>query len=302
MASPFFDVSDRTILSLQGAEALDLLQRISTNDVSTVKPGNSMQTVLTNEKGRMVDVVSVLQLSGEKILIIGQSPGTQDTKLWIEKFIIMEDINITDVTSEFVHILLPHSNVISREQVAKGIAGEIIFFNEILGNEKLTHVLCGKESKGAVVVNLQAMGYEEQSGEDYEEFRISHGVPGRPNELSLGFNPLEAGLLPLVSWTKGCYIGQEVISRLDSYKKVQRRLVKMHLKDLPTALPETIYDDEKECGVITSALQLTGFGEYRGLGYLNTSATLPSGKAHFRKGNDRIEVSVEIPGLQPTIG
>ena len=61
--------------------------------------------------------------------------------------------------------------------------------------------------------------------------RVSFGIPEYGPELGEPFNPLEAGLIGSVDFTKGCYIGQEVVARLDSYKKVQKYLVSLRFVD-----------------------------------------------------------------------
>ena len=66
----------------------------------------------------------------------------------------------------------------------------------------------------------------------YDAFRISRGIPAFGAEISNAFNPYEAGLAHAISFTKGCYIGQEVIARLDTYEKVQRELVGLMFEEL----------------------------------------------------------------------
>lgn len=71
----------------------------------------------------------------------------------------------------------------------------------------------------------QNPGFNTSRSQLSEFSRIKLSLPRAPNELSEDNNPLELGLEKLISWNKGCYLGQEVISRLDTYDKVNRRLV-----------------------------------------------------------------------------
>ena len=59
-------------------------------------------------------------------------------------------------------------------------------------------------------------------------------LPKSPDQINSNYNPLELGLKNLISWNKGCYIGQEVISRLDSYDKVSRALVCLESAEGPS--------------------------------------------------------------------
>ena len=218
----FVDISDRAIVSLLGSESLDLLQRISTNDVAKLSTDGSVQTVLANEKGRIVEVVSVVDRSGVDLLVVGQSTDPQMMKEWIEKYIILEDITVEVLTGNLTHLMTYDSTEEMRDLTHRLTLEKCRVFEETLGSAKLGHVLAPLEFHGELTKWLLSIGFLESDLTDYERHRVTYGVPGFPSELSSSYNPLEAGLLHLVSFTKGCYIGQEVVARLDTYKKVQR--------------------------------------------------------------------------------
>ena len=71
----------------------------------------------------------------------------------------------------------------------------------------------------------EGLGLEPVGTEALDMLRIEHGVPTYGSELTEEVNPLEAGLVDFISFNKGCYIGQEVVARLNTYDKVQRQLV-----------------------------------------------------------------------------
>jgi folate-binding protein YgfZ len=78
---------------------------------------------------------------------------------------------------------------------------------------------------GALFDRLVAAGLVPIGEEAFSAVRVEAGIPLHGREISENANPLEAGLLSAVSFSKGCYIGQEVVARLNSYAKVQRLLV-----------------------------------------------------------------------------
>src|SRR4030095_4779257 len=78
-----------------------------------------------------------------------------------------------------------------------------------------------------------AYGTSPLGEEAYEMVRIEFGVPRFGRELTIDQNPLEARLDDAISWTKGCYVGQEVIARLDSRQKVSKLLVGLWLEPGP---------------------------------------------------------------------
>ena len=104
-----------------------------------------------------------------------------------------------------------------------------------------------------------------------EVARVRSGIPAAGTELTDSYNPLEAGLRSAVSFDKGCYIGQEVVARLNTYDKVSRRLVGMVIPaDALTVAGETpLYRGDKQAGVITSVAGLKGV-ETVALGYTKT--------------------------------
>ena len=291
--SHFVDVSERAIVSLVGTESLDLLQRISTNDVAKINAGGSAQTVLTNEKGRIVEVISVLDRGEDGLLAVGQSSDPVALKQYIEKYIIMEDIILEVLSDQMTHVMLFNSMQNIADVIHPSVLRECLIFDEAFSTVRLTHVVVGNAFRQVVLKELLAAGVVENSQSEYEEFRVLNGVPGFPGELSLLYNPLEAGLLPLVSFTKGCYVGQEVVARLDTYKKVQRRLVRLGMKDLPAELPEKIYHEGQEWGSLTSAVRLSGTLECRGLGYVRTGSELVPESLCFHKGTEAINLVVE---------
>jgi folate-binding protein YgfZ len=112
-------------------------------------------------------------------------------------------------------------------------------------------------------------GFAALSRSDYEALRIETGVPAFGNELNDSHNPLEAELESAVSFTKGCYIGQEVIARLHSYNKVQRKLCRVEGDAAGSvSAPALLTDGEKEIGTLTSAAIAPTTGKMIGLCYL----------------------------------
>ena len=89
------------------------------------------------------------------------------------------------------------------------------------------------------------------------------------------YNPLEVGLIGAIDFTKGCYIGQEVIARLDSYDKVQRYLSVLRFSAGAAVIVGTpLYQEGRQAGTVTS-LYRTPAGHLRGLGFVRTASAAP---------------------------
>jgi aminomethyltransferase len=111
----------------------------------------------------------------------------------------------------------------------------------------------------------------------FDYLRIEAGLPRYGRELTLDYIPLEANLWADVSFSKGCYIGQEIIARMESRGKLAKRLVKLR-PSAPITAGAAITADGKTVGTITSVAE--GWGGFVALGYVKT-AVLDAGSDLF---------------------
>jgi folate-binding protein YgfZ len=287
------DRSFLTKVRLVGADALDLLQRISTNDLATLQPGFGLQTVLTTEKGRVIDTATVYRLHDSSIMMICHAPPEMILG-WIQKFIIMEDVTLTDVTSAFslYSVFGPRAKKVVTLIGANGV-GLQGNSGLIETNPEAFEVIIGEAEPVSSGLNILVpvpssdflwrtmveggtpIGLKTCSVESLEICRVEHGVPIYGKELTEEVNPLEAGLEKFVSFTKGCYIGQEVIARLDTYKKLQKRLMGVALvQSAESPAPGSLVAaDGETIGRITSLVDSVLLGRKIALGYIRSGWT-----------------------------
>ncbi len=253
VATPRFyvDVSDRSLLALDGADGLDLLQRISTNDVAKLKIGEHAETILTTEKGRIVDLLVVFRVSADSLILAGASKENGQLSNWIGGFIVMEDARLSLLSDKRIQILVLN---LRDEEISSDLINHNVHVAKMnyLGPPQALFV-AEHGTKAFLQSFLERNGIPEATAAEYESYRILNAIPGFPNELSTQYNPLEVGLQSLVSFTKGCYVGQEVIARLETYQKVQKSLRRLRLSEIPAQLPSDLLSSEKEkVGVLTS--------------------------------------------------
>jgi folate-binding protein YgfZ len=285
------DRSFLTKVRLVGADALDLLSRISTNDLGNLQLGFGVQTVFTTEKGKVIDIVSVYRLRDSSIMLICHAPA-EGVVGWLQKFIIMEDVTVTDVTSAFslYSVFGPRTEkalaLIGVNHHELQGSGTIIETkteaNELIIGEAEPlspglNILVPVSSAGAlwkVLVDAGArIGLVPSSPGSLEIHRVERGFPVYGKELNKEVNPLEAGLQKFVSFTKGCYIGQEVIARLDTYKKLQKHLMGVVLVERAgTPGPGAFIVAKGETiGRITSAVDSILLGRKIALAYIRSA-------------------------------
>ena len=229
-------------LAIEGTEALDLLNRISTNKLLGLGKLEHRGTVLPTEKGKFLDLIDVVGIE-ESLMIRTLCMDSSSVKTWLDHFIIMEDVRVKDISDDWREVMLIGANVssivnsaihesdfIGKICLAKVDDEKVYFLRDLLFDE-IVRVWMPKSSLSAVVELLQIQGNEAKEVavidfEAFEFYRLLRGIPAPGFELTSDFNPLEIGLEKYIDFNKGCYIGQEVIARLNTYQKVQnRRLV-----------------------------------------------------------------------------
>ena len=134
------------------------------------------------------------------------------------------------------------------------------------------HVIVDRDAQARVWQALLEIGVVPLSDETYQILRVEAGQPEFGRELGDEYIPLEANLWNDVSFTKGCYTGQEIIARMESRQKLAKRLVGLRFDERVT-LPASLWIDDHEAGVVTSVVHSPALG-WIGLGYLKSSEGL----------------------------
>ena len=261
------------VLSLSGREAPDLLNRLSTNSLSALPERTPRRSVLTNEKGRIVDLIDVIR-SGDETYVLASDPAA--VAAWLRRYIIMEEIEVREISHLLETTLLMGAEIIDQAPLTNlggGGEGMTIVFEDDLWPFPLL--------KCVTPAGFFASGHFPLiPPESMEALRIACGVPAYGSELTGQVNPLEAGLHRYVSFSKGCYIGQEVIARIDTYDKLQRSLVGCSA-DAEITAGMTFYSAGVASGEVTSAARSPRTGVYHALGYVRQGRDLSVGPARI---------------------
>ena len=291
------DASYMGRLKATGEDGLDLLNRMSTNKVVDLGPGEGAVTVLTTDRGRIVDVLGVVN-QGEHVTLL-TSPGRQQAVIgWLDKYTIMEALQIEDASSETAMLALVGPNAAkllaladSHETMAKDSlsvetvqidGSDVLVVNQPMGELSRYWLITSPESARALWQHLTEAGAAPVGATAMDAVRVNLAVPEFGPELGEPYNPLEAGLIGSIDFTKGCYIGQEVIARLDSYKKIQKFLVSLSF-DMNTAVSpgDELLQDGHPVGTVTSVAPEATDGVLKGLGYVKAAMAIPGTKLNL---------------------
>ncbi len=257
-----FDLSGRTLLCLSGADRLRYLNGQVSQDLKKLKPGLALPACVTSAKGRLQAEIWVTQ-SGETLWVDAAPELREVLAARLERYIVADDVVIEDHTGRqgILHCvgLQPYGHPVLGEFPAVRA--------DRLGAEGWD-VLLPLERMEAV---RSALGGLVAGGADWEALRVFRGIPGWGAELDEETLPPEAGLEKThIDYHKGCYIGQEVISRLKSVGHVNRSLFRFH--GVSAALPGKgdelrTLDGAARAGEITS-VAADGKGGFWALGYV----------------------------------
>jgi len=279
--------SDLTRLVGNGPDLLPLLNRLSTGAVADLDEGEGRPTVLTTPKGRIVDRLFVHRVDRRKVLLVGGRDCGERVLSHIARYTFAERTELSDATAETVQFVLigPASERALSAVVADPPAAHHVLSASLAGQS--VHILgqdgfAGSgysivaESAAAGVVwdaLVEALGHERgvpAGRHALESYRLLRGIPTSGHELTEEHNPLEAGLEDAVSFDKGCYVGQEVVARLNTYEKVSRLIVGLEFPG-DAGLPETgtpLLLDGRTVGALTSAIVPPGSDRAIALAYV----------------------------------
>ena len=228
-------------LYISGADALDLLNRLTTNKLEDLPAGHACATVLTNGDARVIDLLELGALDDGLLCLT--SPGCQQTVVdWLDTYTFGEEIVVEDRTATTFQITLagPEARrVLESTGAAVGHleldrlcrtvvdGADVVVWRTRSGGAD-GYEIVGELPERDAVHNSLTVATPVSAGE-WEAYRIQNGMPAVGAEFGTFTNPLESRLLGAVSDDKGCYTGQEVIARLQTYRKVQRKLMAVSL-------------------------------------------------------------------------
>lgn len=268
------------LAKISGKDALDFLNRMSTNDLTDLKPGHYKKTVLTNDKGRLIDIIYVLN-NNEFSYLLTSDIYLDKVIAHLDKFVIMDDVvfeKISDSAKCYISFEAHHDN--NKFE----ITDNVISLQDNFRVEK--RMFIDINNVGIKIEDTTAL-----SKDEFEKIRIENLIPVAPNEINENINPVECGLNEYISYTKGCYIGQEVIARLDAQGKIPKQM-KMFSTDTNVNIDDKIYfelkDEKKECGFVTSYLSNVS----EGLCFIRSVSLNPEYKYFVNTNNNFIPIKI----------
>ncbi|EDY17458.1 folate-binding protein YgfZ [Chthoniobacter flavus Ellin428] len=285
------DFSERAQLMLTGPDRVRYLNGQVTSDVRKLSPGQTQMACVTTAKGKLcADIVITAQ---EDALYVDAEGSLREGLLArLERYIVADDVAIEDVSEKYalLHYLGAEPTISGAGKVASARRLGRVGWDLRLPREEF---VAARESllAGRVAVDAALA----------ETLRIEAGIPSWGRELDENTLPPEAGLDQThIDYHKGCYIGQEVISRLRSVGHVNRQLTGFIAEGAaPLAAGAQLFaaaDAPASLGVLTSVTYSFALEKPIALGYLKRGS--PTGALHARpEGTHGPEAIVHVQAL-----
>jgi tRNA-modifying protein YgfZ len=253
------DRSQRGKLAITGPDAAEYLQGQLTNDVEALAPGDGQYTALLDRKGHMQADMRVLRPAEEEILIDTEAEALPAVLRHLQMYSIGRDVSVADVGGEraILSLIGPRSAEVAGAPPLPQHACEAATVGGTaclaVGTRGGVDLIAAAADADRLMDFLREAGAAPVSAEAAEILRVETGVPRFGTEMGNETMPAEAGIVEdAVSFTKGCYIGQETVARLHYRGRPNRHLRGLRLS-APAEGGAAVRLGEKEVGRVGTA-------------------------------------------------
>jgi len=272
ISAAFYGYRPAAWLRVTGADAAGFLQGQFTNDLRLAAAGSAVYGLWLDQKGKVLADSFIGKGPGAEEFWVGSvaSPGAEIRRR-LEDYIIADDVIVEDASSEWSGVAL------LGEGTGGWLAGVpragIAFRGRRSSEENWEWIF---PSSAAAGVSAELAGARELETVELERRRILAGIPSVPADIGPRDLPNEGGLdADAISYTKGCYLGQEVMARLKSKGRIRRRLRRVSGRGPAPAVPAALWQGETLVGELRAAVSDEGKSGFVGLALLSVSSLRP---------------------------
>lgn len=313
-AAVLMDRSHEGRLILTGRDRLALPQRMSTNDLLSLAAGTGAPTLFTNPNGRILDRATIYAREDDALVLTEAGRGDA-LRMYLQRNIFFnDDMQIRDMASAARSFALhgpAADQVMAQFDPALAEAPAFAARQVDIGGISIT-ALRGKPVStalwtliapaeaaaaifDAVLQTGAAFGLRAAGSLTYNALRIRAGRPAPGRELTSDYIPLELGLWDEISFSKGCYTGQEIIARMESRRRLAKTIVTVTLS-APVDAPKALLAEGRNAGTLTSAVE-TPLGERLGIAVVRVAAARVGVELSTEDGT-RAQITA-LAGVQP---
>jgi len=280
----WLDLSARGRIVARGRDRARLLHSIASNDVKKLAPGTGCYAFLLNPQGRIQ--ADLLLFCFEDHFLIATEPELREKAArHIRKYVVADQVELEDVTEQTGEIGIEGPAAAAVLAAALSGAdlpacllpandfehanwGEAVVAKASLTGQPGFRVFCPEGGTAGLIRRLEAAGAKAAGREDARVVRIENGKPRYGDDIGEASLPQETQQMHAVSFTKGCYIGQEIVERIRARGHVNRKLRRVDLPGSDPAPAGSTIDVDGQPAEVTSSVYSPLFGRAIALAYV----------------------------------
>ena len=287
----FASLTDRAFLRVTGSDAARWLNGMVTNTVAPLKPGEGNYNFLLNAQGRIQGDALLFRdtnpAESAEFLLVTDAPQSDALQTHLDRFIIMDDVELTPTLTEASSLLLLGPEA-TRHLAALDLPnldplrlahadtphGPVLLFTTAPSALPRHHLRASAQTISALSAKLLEAGVPDIGADTLEQLRILEGIPRFGTDIRDRELPQETNQTHALHFAKGCYLGQEIVERIRSRGQVHRVFTAFRLQGEMPTLPAALEAEGKAVGELTSAVTvpLEGGPELLALGYCRREA------------------------------
>jgi aminomethyltransferase len=297
-AAAFIDLGPRGCIYVFGDDRARLLHAMTTNHIQQMQPGQTLYAFFLTAQGRIIADVNVLCLGDA--FVLDTEPETRATVFeHLDKYIIADDVTLEDRTGQ-VSVFAIEGPTSADALRSAGITAVpepnqwTPFGSGIAAGISATAAPAVRfflPPAEAAQIRAQ-LALPEATADEWNTVRVENAHPRYGVDFTASQIPHETQLLHAVHFSKGCYLGQEIVERVRSRGHANRKLVQLEIDGAATPDAKVMMDG-KEVGALTSAYPSPTLGKHIGLGYLRAEAL--TGKSSLTVGEALARVTDRTP-------
>jgi folate-binding protein YgfZ len=285
----FIDLSHRALLQLTGADRVSFLQGMVSNDVKALQPGEGQLATVLNQQGKVLGDTRVLCSENSLYLDLWEIIKDKLAE-HLNRYLVADEVEIADRTNEYAIFSLQG---LQSEACLRKLVGQAELPGPLMAH-RMVHTdgaqVCvvrasstGETGFDLIIPRPHLKNVAQQLTEAGKQFagtwvgeeaqnilRVEAGIPRYGVDFTEDNLLLEVGLDHAMSFSKGCYLGQEVVERIRSRGHVNKKLVGLSLEGQESANPgDVIVSADKPVGTITSSVHSPALGRPIALGYVH---------------------------------
>lgn len=246
------EISPRTVLRVGGEDATEFLQGQFSQDIGRDRTGEARYGFWLTRKGRIEGDSTIIRLAEDYCLVFSFSMSAKALEERFEEFLVADDVELVDVSADWKAWQAIGPEVSAWLESQDNVEGDLSFAWEAPWNLGSGSVMLLSRSEP-----IWPSDWSEGDHREFEHARISMGCPKVPVDLGLEDMPQEGKLESLgVSFRKGCYLGQEIMARIQNTGRIRRRLVRVTGRGKAPEGPDTtgLWQGAKQIGVVRSRI------------------------------------------------